>query len=73
MSKDGTKYSSLISLFVMNESLLDRISSTRARRRLDNSRRMHEDFVLLNVDMSSAFSVVASGGASAQHPKHTDD
>jgi hypothetical protein len=33
---------------------------------------MHEDFVLLNVDMSSAFSVVASGGASAQHPKHTN-
>ena len=30
---------------------------------------MHEDFVLLNVDMSSAFSVVTSGGASAQNPK----
>ena len=30
---------------------------------------MHEDFVLLNVDMSSAFSVVASGGSALTTPK----
>ena len=33
---------------------------------------LNEDFMLLNADMSSAFSVVSSVDESAEHPKRTD-